>query len=332
MAEKRFSFPRGNWKLPPGKGHMDLPTNIYFQNMTMKDIEERVKQNDVIIIPLGSTECHGPNAPFGEDTFLVTRMAELVAERTGATVAQPLWYGSHPYHHVGMPGTVIVPEGTFIDIVEAMIAGFWNAGFRKQILFNGHGQEYVIPIAIHRFAKHFQVPAIIINLQWYHAVPHHFKTKDEGGPYETPFIHADEVETSWSLALFPELMKQEHAVDTTPKGYLPEGHVDKAGNLLNRPIKWYGHVGLAPIEIYAYPEGVVGRATLADAKKAIKGVEDFLDYFVTLIEDILNAFPPGELPSPEELSLKRPEELEPYLKYPWEEGWRPIYALAGYPW
>jgi len=34
------------------------------------------KQNDLIIIPVGSTECHGAAQPLGEDTFLVIRMAE----------------------------------------------------------------------------------------------------------------------------------------------------------------------------------------------------------------------------------------------------------------
>ncbi len=102
---------------------------------------------------LGATEAHGPNAPIGEDIFLVTRMAEAVAERTGCTVSEPLWWGSHPYHHLGIPGTVVIPEDVFTAFVRAMIAGFWNMGFRKQILLNGHGQEYVIPTAIHQFGK-----------------------------------------------------------------------------------------------------------------------------------------------------------------------------------
>ena len=100
----------GKWELPPKGGHMDLADGIYLQNMTWKEIEERLKKNDLIIVPVGSTEAHGPHAPIGEDTFLVTRMAELVAQKTGCTVAQPVWYGSHPYHHMGMPGTIIVPE------------------------------------------------------------------------------------------------------------------------------------------------------------------------------------------------------------------------------
>lgn len=79
---------------------MEKQDGIYYQNMTMKQVEERVKKNDLIIIPLGATENHGPHAAVGEDIYLVCRMAEMVAEKTGCTVAQPFWYGSHPYHHL----------------------------------------------------------------------------------------------------------------------------------------------------------------------------------------------------------------------------------------
>jgi len=41
-------------------------------------------------------------------------------------------------------GTVVVPEDAFLANLRAVIAGFWNTGFRKQILLNGHGQEEVI--------------------------------------------------------------------------------------------------------------------------------------------------------------------------------------------
>lgn len=317
----------GDWKLPPEGGHMDKRTGIYLQNMTWREIEERLKKNDILIVPLGATEAHGPHAPLGEDIWLVCRMAELVAERTGCTVAQPLWYGSHPYHHLGMPGTVVIPEDVFTAFVRAMIAGFWNMGFRKQILLNGHGHEYVIPTAIHQFAKRYKVPAVIINLNWYHAIPDHFKTKEQGGVYETPFIHADEVETSWSLALFPEMIEMKDAVDTNPFGFLPEGHIDKAGNLLRRPIAWYGHVGGGPIEVKAYIEGVVGKATLARAEKAYPGVEALLDYMVKLVNDILERFPPGQLPPIELVTERDKEELEAVLRGPLQGG-KSIYTLA----
>ena len=320
----------GKWKIPPDGGHMERPSGVYFQTMTMKQIRERLDECDLIIIPVGSTENHGDNAPTGEDTFLVTRMAEQVAIATGCTVSEPIWFGFHPYHHIGMPGTVPVKDEAFIDQLVSVMAGFWNTGFRKQILLNGHGQEFVIPVAIHKFAKIFQVPAIIINLNWYHAIQDKFKTKKEGGPYETPFIHADEVETSWSLALFPEFIHQEWATSTQPRGYLPEGHIDKAGNLLHRPIAWYGHVGAGPIEVKAYPEGVVGKANLGDADKARDGVEALLDYMEKLVRDIMDRFPPWKLPPAEELSCRPKEELEALLKKPFEPGWKPLYAAGNH--
>ena len=64
------------WKLPPPGGHMDKPSGIYYQTMTKAEVEERLKVNDILLIPVGSTENHGAAQPFGEDTFLVTRMAE----------------------------------------------------------------------------------------------------------------------------------------------------------------------------------------------------------------------------------------------------------------
>ncbi|GAH02835.1 unnamed protein product, partial [marine sediment metagenome] len=237
---------------------MDKPKGIYLQTMSITEIQERLKNNDVIIVPLGSTENHGGAACIGEDTFLVTRMAELIAEKTGCTVAEPIWYGSHPYHHVGMPGSIIVPEVHFKGMIRAVIAGLWNMGFRKQILLNGHGQEYVIPSAIHEWAKNYQLPAVICNVNWYHAIPEHCMDKEHGGPFDTPFIHADEAETSFSMVLFPEMIKLENATDNKPVGWMPEGHVDKAGNIYQKPIKWYGQVGFGPIEVSAYPEGNVG--------------------------------------------------------------------------
>jgi 3-dehydro-scyllo-inosose hydrolase len=318
------------WTIPPEGGLMESTAKVYFQNMTGREVAERLEKNDLIILPIGSTEAHGPMANYGEDTFLVTRLAEQVALATGCTVAQPLWYGSHPYHHLGMPGTVIVPEDIFNGMIRAMIAGFWNTGFRKMILLNGHGQEYVIPTAIHQFCKTYQVPGIFINLNWYHAVPEHFKTKDQGGPFETNFVHADEAETSWSLALFPEFIHMEDAVDTAPYSLMKDDsmHLDKAGNLLGKPIAWYGQVGMRPIELKATPEAVVGKATLASADKARAGVAALMDYMERLINDIMEQYPAGVLPPAEQLTQRSGEELEAVLKTPLAPGWKSIYTIA----
>lgn len=316
------------WRIPPDGGHMDRATGVYFQNMTGREVQERLARSDLIIIPVGSTENHGAAAPYGEDTFLVTRMAEAVALETGCTVAQPIWYGSHPAQHLGMPGTVVIPEDVFCAYLRAVIAGLWNTGFRKQILLNGHGQEYVIPTAIHGFAKKYQVPCILIVLNWPTAIAQRLKDRAHGGPFETPFRHADEAETSYALALFPEMIKLQYAVDTTPRGFISEGHVDKGGDIYQYPIPGHCQVGLSGLEVVMYPEGVIGEPSLADAEKARPGLEALFDYMVRLVREIMERFPPGVLPDAGLVTQRDPDEIKRVLRGPLAEGGRHIYTIA----
>jgi 3-dehydro-scyllo-inosose hydrolase len=317
----------GDWQIPPESGHMERPSGVYYQTMNMTEINARLKTNDLIIIPVGSTECHGAGQPTGEDTFLVTRMAEQVALKTGCTVAEPVWYGSHPYNHLGMPGTVVIPEDAFLANLRGVIAGFWNTGFRKQILLNGHGQEEVIPLALHQFAKKYQVPCVLVSLHWPTVIHDYLKDKAHGGPFETPFQHACEVEGSYSLALFPEFMQMDKVVDTKPEGFLPPGHVDKGGEVYHAPIKGHEHVGLGGIEVLCYPEGVIGRPTLANADKAREGLGVLLDYMVKLIGDIMTRFPPGILPPVDKTTMRDPDEIEKLLKGPLNGG-KHLYTVA----
>lgn len=311
------------WQIPATGGNMEVNNGIYYQNMTNQDVAERLKKNDVILIPVGSTENHGPSAPYGEDTYLDTRLCEQVAKATGCTVAQPIWYGSHPYHHLGQKGTIIIPEETLADYLVYVFAGFWNAGFRKMIVVNGHGQDYVIPLAIHKFGKKFQVPAIILYTHFWNCAKGELDTKDKGGPYDTPFIHADEVEQSWSLALFPELCKQEYAVKVPSAPMLPKGHINNSAERGDGPIKWYNALGSCGMECICQPQGIIGDASLADAEKARKGVEMTLDYLEKLVNDILERYPAGQLPPTELMTQRDPEAIRAVIA-----GERHIYTLA----
>jgi len=319
----------GKWKLPPEGGHMDLASGIYYQTMNGHEIKERLKKNDLIIIPVGSSENHGLNACTGEDTFLVTRMAEQIAQVTGCTVAEPIWYGSHPFHHMGMPGTIMIPEEDLAANLRAIITGFWNTGFRKQILLNGHGQDYVIPLAIHQFAKKYQVPTILVNVNWWFVIPEYIRDKAHGGPFDTPFIHADECETSFSQALFPEMINQKYAESTKPMKIFPEGHIDKSGNAYGLPIPFWQQVGASAIEVVSTPEGVVGDATLANPEKAKPGLEAIMNYIEKLVNDILHMYPAGKLPPIKTMSMRDKKLIEDVIKGPLNGG-KHIYTL-GYP-
>lgn len=319
----------GKWTLPPDGGHMELPSGLYYQTMNLHQIDERLKENDLILLPIGCTENHGESQPIGEDTFLVTRLAEQVAQATGCTIAEPIWYGSHPYHHLGMPHSIIVPEEDFAAYLRAIFAGLWNSGFRKIVTLNGHAQDYVIPLAIHQFAKRYQVPMIIINVPWWFVIPEHIRDKEHGGPFDTPFIHADEVEASFCLGLFPEMVDMSRAVKTSPMKIFPDGHINKSGNAYDLPIPFWQQVGASAIEVVSTPEGVVGDATLADAQKAMPGLNAILDYLEKLVNDIMEAYPPGKLPPIEAMTMRDHEQVERVMKGPLGGGTH-LYSM-GYP-
>lgn len=317
----------GNWKFPPEGGHMEKPSKIYFQTMTKKDVEERLKVNDIILIPMGSTENHGDAQPFGEDTFIVTRMCEMIAQKTGCTVSEPIWFASHPFAHLGQEGTVVIPDEVNAAYVRAIISGFWNTGFRKQIIMSSHGQEYIVPSAIQEWGKRYQVPAMIFFLDVMKIIGEKLYDKAHGGPFETPFRHGDEAENSICLALFPEFVQMEHAVDNKTWGFLPEGHIDKGGDIYNYPIPGQSHIGGTGIECVVYPEGVLGKPSLAKAEKAYPAIEKFCDYVVKLHNDILERFPAGKLPDAKYLTQRDPEEIEALLKGP-SKGGKHIYTIA----
>ena len=121
----------------------------YIQTTVRQQLDENRSKNDVVLIPLGCTELHGPHrqrlghplcqpdcggrAPLHGQTGSARNLA-----------IPPLMYGSHPYHHIGMPGTVTIREKIAGELLVDVMLGLWNDGWRKQIILNNHGQLWVL--------------------------------------------------------------------------------------------------------------------------------------------------------------------------------------------
>jgi len=305
----------------------------YIQTTVRHDLERERKTNDIVIIPVGSTELHGDHTVSSMDTLFVSMIAEGVRRYTakqGAPVAlalPPWMYGCHPAHHLGMPGTVIVREDVAREQLIDVMLGLWNDGFRKQIILNNHGQLWVLEAALQQFCKRYQLPGIYRVMDWHRATREMWRTSDRGGDWDTNFIHADEAETSVGLLLFPEMVKMQHAVETEPKALLPGGHMDTAVEAFARPSRWSEGEGHSEWEISGTPEGVVGKPTHGKASKGKRPVACILRYLTLLCSEYLEAYPPGTVPPTHTISLRDPKEIEPYLKEPLSPGWKSVYGL-----
>ena len=305
----------------------------YIQTTIRHKLVQNRKKNDVVFIPVGCTENHGPHNVSGMDTLFVTQILEGLrqyTEKRGNPVSlawNPLNYGCHPYHHMGLPGTIMLEERVAVQLLMDVMLGLWNDGFRKQIMINNHGQLWVLESAIQQFQKKYQLPGYFRVIDWHRAVREFFRTKDRGGNLDSDFCHADEAETSLGLLLFPEMVDMEKAVDTQQEALLPSGHMDTSVDSYGRCSRWSeaeGHIG---IELASTPEGVVGLATHATAEKAKRPVAAILKYLTLLHDQILEAWPAGTVPPIEKVTLRKAKEMEPYLKEPQSEGWEPVYNL-----
>jgi len=305
----------------------------YIQTTVRHQVEANRKKNDVVFIPVGCTELHGRHTVSAMDTLFVSAICEGVRRYTakrGAPVnlaLPPLMYGGHPYHHMGMPGTVVVREHVVREMMIDVMLGLWNDGFRKQLIVNNHGQLWMLESAVQEFQKRYQLPGIFRVIDWHRGVREFFRTTDRGGMLGTNFVHADESETSLGLLLFPEMVDMNYAVNTEGKGYLPEGHFDKSVDPFGRPSRWSEGEGHFAIEIAATPEGVVGHAKDATPQKAKRPMAAILKYLTLWNDHILEAFPAGKVPPVEEVTLRSARDMEPYLREPLSPGWKPVYGI-----
>ncbi|MFC1437299.1 mycofactocin biosynthesis peptidyl-dipeptidase MftE [Streptacidiphilus sp. N1-10] len=92
-----------------------------------------------VLVPVGSTEQHGPHLPLATDSVIARAVADRAAEQLSGPVlvAPVLAYGSSG-EHAGFPGTVSIGhEALCLVLVELVRSiGLWAA---RTVLVSGHG-------------------------------------------------------------------------------------------------------------------------------------------------------------------------------------------------
>jgi creatinine amidohydrolase len=175
---------------------------LILQEMTWTDVQEYLKNNDMVIIPLGSTEQHGPHLPLGADYYEAFEMSKLISAQTGVIVAPILMVGYSEYHS-GFPGTLSLKPQTMEQIIFECVEMLIKYGFRRFLFFNYHGGNNTVQErVIHRINHTTKAIAVSIG----HGSP---IQKEDGGEFFD--WHAGLNETSIMLYLKPELVKIERA-------------------------------------------------------------------------------------------------------------------------
>lgn len=105
---------------------------------TWPEVEKYLQTSTGIIMPIGSTEQHGPTGLIGTDAICAEAIARGVGETTQALVGPTINVGM-ALHHTSFPGTISLRPTTMIHLIQDYITPLTKAGFTKFFFINGHG-------------------------------------------------------------------------------------------------------------------------------------------------------------------------------------------------
>jgi creatinine amidohydrolase len=111
---------------------------MLLQHQTWQEVEQYLAQSTGIILPIGSTEQHGPNGLIGTDAICAEVIARGVGEAADAMVGPTIGVGI-AVHHMDFAGTMTVRPSTLILIIHDYVLSLARHGFRRFFFINGHG-------------------------------------------------------------------------------------------------------------------------------------------------------------------------------------------------
>ncbi|MBM3503947.1 MAG: creatininase family protein [Alphaproteobacteria bacterium] len=105
---------------------------------TWPEIDAYLTRSTGILIPVGSTEQHGPSGLIGTDSLCAEAIAQAAATRLAALVGPVLPVGVAE-HHLAFAGSLSFSRETFLAAMNDYAQSLRRHGFRAFYVVNGHG-------------------------------------------------------------------------------------------------------------------------------------------------------------------------------------------------
>lgn len=247
------------------------PSSILWAELTWPEAENKLKEMDIALLPVGAIEQHGPHLTLDIDAFDADYLARQVAQACSdpKPLVLPLIPYGVSYHHEDFKGTISINNDTLAQLVYDVGLSAARNGITKLVIINGHGGNS---------------PALNYAAQMINRDAKIFACVDTGETsdfdmsriVETPNdVHAGEFETSTSLAIRPDLVMMDKAEKQVPE--FSNRYLDFTSK---RSVPWYTRTKKIS------RSGIMGDPTKATAEKGRKMWELMIAHLTAFVEDL----------------------------------------------
>ena len=191
-----------------------------FRDQSWVHMKEHIERQSLLILPIGTTEEHGPHLPVDTDARIAEaygeRLAKALAGEMPVLLMDTIRYGYSMKIMRQWPGTIVVRSRVFMDMVFDICRSVLDMGFSKLVLLDCHGHHSGPLNTVSRELCDACDKAIavispaVLSRDEFNAV----RKSPQGGA-----IHACEWETSLLLHLSPEVVEMERATDVDTMRY-----------------------------------------------------------------------------------------------------------------
>ncbi|WP_121823075.1 creatininase family protein [Halostella salina] len=240
---------------------------MYLADEAWPDLESYFEAESLALVPLGSTEQHGPHLPEGTDHLIAEAYAREVADRTGYLCTPTITVGVSP-HHRQFHGTMWADAPAFRDYVESIARNLTYHGIDRIVFVNAHGGNVEHLREVGRRLRD-DGTAYAVEWMWDESIP---DLVDEAFARNGP--HGGPKETAMIQHLHPELVHDDRLADARDGG-IPS--VEDADTVKHGARTFYDAIDNTA-------NGVLGDQTDATAEKGARLFDAASEQLVALCE------------------------------------------------